>query len=48
MKYGDWFMVVLTVECAVAAVLYAMQGVWPKCLYWCGALIINVAVLRME
>ena len=45
---GDWFVKALCVQYACAMVAYMVQEQPVKALYWLGALMISVAVLRMQ
>ena len=44
---GDWFVKVLIVQYALAALAYGWAGQGYKALYWLGALLISLAVLKM-
>lgn len=48
MKAGDWFTVALVAQYVIASAIYAVDGTWPKALYWLGAAILGTAVLWMR
>ena len=45
---GDWFVKALIVQYGCATMAYMIQHQPIKALYWFGALLISIAVLRMR
>ena len=45
---GDWFVLALIVQYVLASVVYLAQGAAWKALYFAGAFVISVAVLKMR
>lgn len=45
---GEKIMIALLVQYLAASLVFAIDGVYPKSLYWLGAAIITTAVLWMK
>ncbi len=45
---GTLLMQALVLIYIVTAIVFATEGNWPKCLYWCGAAVITTSVLWMK
>ena len=45
---GTMLMQGLVVVYVIVAVVFAVEGNWPKCTYWIGAVIITLSVLVMK
>ena len=47
-RYGDYIVCLSATLNACALVAYLVQGHWVHVMYWAGALLINLSVLRMK
>jgi hypothetical protein len=45
---GDWFVLALIGQYLIAACAYGVEGQGWKSLYWIGAMLISVAVLKLR
>lgn len=47
-RWGDWIVLISATLNTVALLAYLLQGYYVQALYWTGALLINLSVLRMR
>ena len=48
MLNGNVLITVLIVEFAIIAGVYAYNHDWPRLVYWLGAVMVNIGILKMK